>query len=285
MNRPENDKLWLVVNRASGSNDPDTVANLEASLRRHGANLDQTIDVRDNSDLSPAALDAQGVTCLAIFTGDGTVSSVIGGLEGWDGHVLVLPGGTTNLLAKALHGQDVALAPLLDRYAAGQLQPVRRHGVAWHGGMAVCEVLAGPGAIWGDVREEMRDGNVAGVAATAIEAARQSGGSAQVRIAQPAMGLDTGYGGVRIVPQDHGLTVDGYGAEGFADYLRQGLALLRRDFREGPHDDLGQHGRLVCQSLDGSPIELLIDGERETGGAEEHFSLAPITVDLLATTG
>ena len=61
------------------------------------------------------------------------------------------------------------------------------------------------------------------------------------------------------------------GAETIADYARQGVALLRRDFREGPHDELGWHRAIVCRSSD--PIELMIDGERATGSCEERFEV------------
>lgn len=77
------------------------------------------------------------------------------------------------------------------------------------------------------------------------------------------------------------MAVQGYGAEDIGDYLKQGVAILKRDFREGPHDELGRHDEIVCRSLEDAPIELMVDGERKEGGAEERFSLAPLDLDLL----
>ena len=59
--------------------------------------------------------------------------------------------------------------------------------------------------------------------------------------------------------------------------------MLQRDFRDGPHDELGTHPQLLCRSADGGPIELMIDGERATGATELRFSLATLALNLLAT--
>ena len=277
-----NSPLWLVVNPASGSNDETAQQALIDSLTEAEHAPDRLIDITKSPDLSPAALDAAGVATLAVFTGDGTLSSVIAGLGGWQGNVLVLPGGTTNLLAKALHGEDVTLESAVEAFTKGTLTPVQRTGIAWSGGLAVCELLAGPGATWSDVREELREGNLVAMAQTAVEAARQSGNGALVRLCEPDIGKAEGYGGVRLVPEAAGLVVDGYGAESVADYLKQGLALLRRNFREGPHDELGAHHKVHCETVDGAAMDLMVDGERLTGNPEETFSLAPLPVNLLA---
>ena len=116
-----------------------------------------------------------------------------------------------------------------------------------------------------------------------MEAVRQSTGGAMVRVIDPVLGREEGYAGVRMEPLGDAMSADGYGAQGIADYVRQGIALLRRDFREGPHDELGHHRAVTCESIDGSPIELMIDGERATGQSRETFSLAPLPVNLLAS--
>lgn len=276
--------LWLVTNHASGSNDDAALAALAEAFAAAGIAPARRIDFAqgDGADLSAALLHRAGATHLVIYAGDGTVSAVLSQVEGWSGAVLVLPGGTMNLLAKALHGPDVAAAPLLAALGRGELRPSRSAVIGWSGGKAVCEVLAGPGACWSDVREELREGNVIGVAQTAIGAASKStDGTALVRIVDPPLGKPGGYSGVRLVPSEGGIVVQGYGVEGLGDYLRQGIALLRRDFRDGPRDELGQVPSLVCRSVDGSPIDLMIDGERAQGSASERFERVPLAVNLL----
>lgn len=275
--------FWLVINSASGGNDEASLAALRAAFDMAGCSPDRIVDCCDEALPDRAALEAAGVAALAIFTGDGTISTLVPTLEGWAGQVLVLPGGTANLLAKALHGHQTA-AELVAAFGHRALHPVQRHCVRFPGHIALIEVLAGPGATWSDVREGLRDGDLAEVASKTVEAVRQSADGSKVAVIDPVLGRADGYAGVRLEPRSDGLMVDGYVSETLGDYLKQGVALLKRDFREGPHDELGQHSALTCRTVDGAPIELMIDGERAVGPAEVWFELSVLNVNLLAST-
>jgi len=266
---------WLVANDASGSNDETALSAIEAIL-----NPGRVLDAGSHDLPDRRALERAGVDRLVVFAGDGTVNAVVSGLQGWGGQVLVLPGGTANLLAKALHGERGALDVLRD---LERMFPIRRSCIRSSCGLALIELLAGPGASWSDVREGLREGDVAELAARTVEAVRLSTVGPMVAILEPQIGREQGYAGVRLCPGDDVMTVSGYGAETAADYFRQGLALLRRDFREGPHDDLGTHRQIVVRSLEDQPVDLMIDGERRTGTPQERFLLAQLPVNLLAT--
>lgn len=274
--------LWLVANRASASNDQETLEKLIDTLGEAGCAADRVLDIQTDSLPTPADLDGCNVGTLAVFAGDGTVNAVVTGLEGWAGQVLVLPGGTKNLLARELHGEDSS-AEIVARFAARTLTAVQRPAMRCSAGTALVEMVAGPGATWADVREEMRDGSLGDIASTAIDAAKDTLAGPQILIDQPAGGRGDGYSGVRLSLADAGMAVDGYGAQGIGEHIAQGVALIKRDFREGPHDELGQYLEVACRMADGSPIELMIDGERATGAAQEKFSLAPLAVNLLAS--
>ena len=272
------ERACLIVNAASGSNTPEACDALGSGLKAQGIAIARTVAVPDDALPTPAELDAAGISLVAIYTGDGTLRSALTGLEEWGGAVLVLPGGTTNLLSKALHG-DRPFEEILAELP--RMQRRRRPCLRSEAGAAVIEVVAGPGAKWSDVREGLREGDVAAVASTAVDAAQASAGGSTVVLSQPNLGKPEGYSGVRLTPTREGIEVEGYGAETIADYFAQGIALLRRDFRSGPHDDLGFHPSVRCVSVDGSPIELMLDGERDCGGPEMQFSLAELKVDLL----
>ena len=278
----QDSKIWLVTNSASGSYSEATVQDLAERFTHAGLPLDHVVTIPHEPPPDRAALEAAGVTMLVIYTGDGTINGVVTGLFGWGGRVLVLPGGTQNLLAKALHGDGDAAA-VVATVGTGKAEAVNRYVIRTSQGDALCEVLAGPGAKWSDVREAMREGDLGGMATTLGEAIGQSAGGALVRIAEPALGKAEGYPAVRVHPLDGHMIVDGYGADTVAEYAQQGLALLRRDFREGPHDKLGEHPAIVCRSDES--IELMIDGERVTGGLEERFEIFPCPVEFLATNG
>lgn len=276
MDRP--DRAWLIVNAASGSNTPAAVEELRQCLAANGVAVARTIAFPDEDLPAPADLDAAGVGLLILYTGDGTINSAMARLSGWGGAVLVLPGGTTNLLSKALHGDRP-----LDEICAHWLRMKRTRRPCIHSaaGTAVIEVVAGPGAKWSDVREGLRAGDVAAIASRTVEAAQASAGDSTVVLARPDIGRPEGYSAIRLTPTAEGIEIEGYGATTIADYLAQGMALLRRDFRTGPHDELGLHPSLNCASVDGSPIELMLDGERDCGPPALQFSLAELEVDLL----
>lgn len=274
-------RACLIVNAASGSNTPEACDALRGGLRAHGIEIERTISVPDDRLPTPAELDGAGITLAAIYTGDGTLRSAITGLEGWSGAVLVLPGGTTNLLSKAIHG-DRTLEEILPEVP--RMTRSRRNCLRSEAGRAVIEVVAGPGAKWSDVREGLREGDVAAVASTTMEAAQASAGGSTVILTDPDLGKPEGYSGVRLTPLSDGIEVEGYGADTVADYLAQGMALLRRDFRTGPHDELGLHPQVHCASVDGSPIELMFDGERDCGSSKLTFSLAELDLDLLTAS-
>jgi hypothetical protein len=271
---------WLCVNAASGSNDDAAISAVTQAFTAVGAAPQRVVDVVQDGLPTRAELAQGAVTRLAVFAGDGTTNAVVTALEGWGGQILVLPGGTANLLARALHGERDAPTIIHD---LRRLRPRRRSCIRTSQGTALIEVLAGPGATWSDVREGLRDGDLPGVAASSLTAIRHSTAGSMVAISEPPLGRSDGYSGVRLEPAAGVMLIEGYGAETVADYFRQGLALLRRDFRQGPHDDLGAEREIVCHAQGDDPIELMIDGERRTGAHEERFSLAELTVDLLAS--
>lgn len=271
-------RACLIVNAGSGSNTPEACDALISLLEAHGLDIARRVSVPDDALPKAEELETADIGLVVIYTGDGTIRSTLCRLEGWGGAVLVLPGGTTNLLSKALHG-DRSLADILADLP--RMRRSRRQCLRCEAGTAVIEVVAGPGAKWSDVREGLREGDVAAVASTAVEAAQASAGSSTVILSHPDIGRPEGYSGIRLTPLDAGIEVEGYGAATVADYLAQGMALLRRDFRTGPHDDLGLHPLVHCASIDGSPIELMLDGERHCGPPDLKFSLAELAVDLL----
>lgn len=275
-------KVWLVCNPASGSNDDAAVAAVAQAFADAGLKLARIVRFPDDPAPRPADLDQAGVDILAVFGGDGTTHAIVAGAWGWGGAVLVLPGGTMNLLAKRMHG-EVPAPQIVARLASGSLRTARPPVIHSRHGIGLTGALAGPGTVWNEVREAMRSANILDFVATAREAIAQSANGPKVMCAEVDCGREDGYAAITVVPRDEGLRANGYYAESLADYAGQGIALLNRNFRDGPHDELGIHRqlRLVCPS--GEPMGLLLDGEPFDGGAEEIFELAPCEVDLVTT--
>ena len=270
---------WLIYNGASGSHDDAALQQLIAALSAAGHAPAKVLDCKDGTPGADEA-NADGLGMLVVHGGDGTLSRTLGGLEGFGGTVLPLPGGTFNLLAREMFGERDPLE-IVALLGDSGLVPTRRACIRGEGVLALAELLAGPGAKWADVREELRESNLGEMIVKGWDAAATSAVGPMVALAEPAVGSAEGYAGIRLCPRSAGMTIDGYRAEGLGDYLQQGIAILRRDFREGPHDELGTARRVVCRSLDNAPIPLMVDGERREGASGLTFSLDTFDCDLL----
>lgn len=275
-------EIWLVYNRSSGSNDEAALAELETALAGAGFSITGRTCFPDDAAPGVENLRSSGADCLAVFAGDGTVNSVVTGLFGWEGAVLVLPGGTMNMLSRRLHG-DSEPELIVERLAAGHGRTVRPAIIRSRLGDGLSGVIAGPGTVWNDVREAMRHADVLDFVGSTIEAITASTDGPRVKCHMPARGRDGGYPAITIVPGEDGLTAEGYYAETLADRARHGAAILQQDFRSGPHETLCVNPLVELASIDGEPMGLLIDGEPHEGGAREKFVLARCEVDLLAT--
>ena len=276
------DTVWLVLNARSGSNEDAAIANLRDHCARRNLTLAHEIRFPDEELPTAAALDEAGISCLAVFTGDGTLNAAITKLYGWSGSILVLPGGTMNLLSRRMHGEAEA-AEILDRIADGAFRKVRPQVARCDAGDALAGLLSGPGTAWASVREAMRDLDLGALAAETGEALVETTSGAFVRMVEPPRGTREGYPMIEFTPSHRGLQLDAYHAKDPGDFLRQGWALLRRRFRDGPHDRLGLFDEVTLENCEGEPIGILVDGEPASLGSRATFSVAACEVDLLAT--
>jgi hypothetical protein len=275
-----NRNIWLVRNEASGSNDEEALAALEGHCAEAGFHLARQICFPDEGLPAPAELDRAGIELVAVFTGDGTASSLVAALAGWSGAILVLPGGTMNLLYHRLHGQR-EMAEVIALAASGQARRRRPGVIRCPQGTATVDLLAGPGTSWYEVREAMREADMLAVADSAAQALGETLGDPGIACRE--VGREEGYPLVMLTPHDGGIEISGFHAETPGELVAQGWALLRRNFREGPHDVLGLLSRVTLHSTDGRPFGLLLDGEKKEAPGTQEFVLAPCEVDLLAT--
>lgn len=274
--------IWLVSNRFSGGHDEAAQAALEQACEAHGFHVVRRTVCPDEVLPTRANLEAAGVDRVAVFAGDGTINSLIAGLTGWGGAVLVLPGGTMNLLYHRLHGAR-SMEDVVAAVARGQARLHRPGVIRTPLGDAYAGLLAGPGTSWGRVREAMREADLAELAQGTIVAIEETFTGELIACLDPPLGKREGYPLLSLTPHDDGIEVEAYHAETVAQYLEQSWALLKRDFREGPHDRFGRVRKLTLASTRGSPFGLLIDGEQAEAGPKVELRLAECEVDLLAT--
>ena len=95
-------RAWLIVNPSSGSISGAMSADPLAAipgLAPAGISI-----FPDRPLPTPEQLTAARIELLVLFAGDGTIAAAATALDRWAGRVLILPGGTMNMLARRLHG-------------------------------------------------------------------------------------------------------------------------------------------------------------------------------------
>ncbi len=254
-------QLWLIVNRASGSFDETIIERVLEAAQRSGGTLANVIALPDDDLPTREALEAAGVDMLAIYTGDGTINGTCAKIGEWGGRVLVLPGGTMNLLSRRLHGEDADPAEIVARALAApdRTQPVTvlESDDPELDVTGLVGAFVGPTTAWGDVREVLRHRDIGGLLEAIPRAVRETFGGDQVFVA----GSDQTYPAIYVEPVDGKLDLMGYSADGAGDLLSHGFAWMGGDFRNGPHDDLGSCTEVTIDSEAGT-VGLLVDGER-----------------------
>lgn len=273
--------FWLVHNDASGSNDSEALEQMSSSCTDCGLRVAYRSCFPADDLPTPAMLDAGGIDLVAIFAGDGTVNAALQALAGWGGQVLVLPGGTMNLLYHRLFG-DMDLEDVLRLAGKGDLR-VRRPGIIRSDlGDAYAGLLAGPGTSWNDVREAMRNTDVLAMATESREAFLRTLQDEPLRCAKPPLGRAEGYPLLLLEPHDETIALYAYHAETTAEFVDQLLALAKHDFRQGPHDHIGEADELMLASVGAEKFGVLLDGEPAEAAGPTQFRLATCEVDLLA---
>jgi len=267
-------RVWLIANSNSRATDETMIAGACEAIRGAGAEVVRTIDLA--SEVLPEAAD-NPPDMIASLGGDGTANAVIRRFGTEDGPaLLILPGGTMNLLAQRLHGE----APLVQvvESALSQGRIVALPLIEGPNFLSLVGVIAGPASAWADVREDLREGAIEELI-TDVKAALEA------TFAGPAVRLRghlDDHAALFVEARADGLHVHDIRAESTLDLIRHGWAWLRRDFLGGPTERLEKGRDIVIESSD-AEIMLLVDGEMSSASAPLTLSWGSCPARLIAT--
>ncbi len=151
-------RLWFITNPHSGTADAKKAQAIEVVCEERGLTFAGRTDFPDDDLPEPAELDAAKVDTVVLFAGDGTINAAVCALAKWKGAILILPGGTMNLLAKKLHGDQDPAAIVTAASVTTDLVALPFVEAGKH--RAMVGLIVGPAASWFRAREHVRAGRL-----------------------------------------------------------------------------------------------------------------------------
>lgn len=262
------ERLWFITNPHSGSTSAAKCDAVEAVFEERGLTLVGRTHFPDDGLPTPESLDAERVDTVVLFAGDGTINAAVCALAEWGGAVLILPGGTMNMLAKVLHGD--AQPHDIIHAAHERARRVSLPFVEAGSHRAFVGLILGPAAHWVRAREAARKGRLRAVLAAARNSWRRTFARG-IRLTG-APGLRKSYQAVFVTPVDGGLRVAAIDARDWRSIVELGWDWLTGEWAAARAVDTIRVNRLGTAG--DKPVMALFDGEP-----------AMLEADVVATAG
>jgi diacylglycerol kinase family enzyme len=251
-------RIWFITNPQSGSSDAAKTEAILAACDERGLALVGRTDFPDDDLPTPETLTAVKADTVMLFAGDGTINAAVCALADWDGAILVLPGGTMNMLAKSLHGDAdpaaiIAAAHEQERRVSLPFVEAGKH-------RALVGLIVGPAANWYRAREHIRARKLADLWPAIRTAWRRTFGKG-VRLTG-APGFPHEAQAAYIHPRGGGLAVMAIDARDFRSIANLGWNLITGDWVAAHAVTELETQRLTVAER--RPVLALFDGEPVT---------------------
>lgn len=272
-------RVGALLNRSSGSCDVEAEKDLTAILNEAGIEP-VSVWCGGGEDLEDALSEASRdkIDLLIVLGGDGTIRAAAETCAAGGVYLVPLPGGTMNMLPKALYGNRAWREALRDTLAAPETQAVHGGQVGDHR-FFVAGIFGGP-TLLAEAREAMREGDIAGALEKGVTAIRQAlNTELEYRFADRAPGRAEAVAVLcpltsnELDNDEEVLEAAAIDIAGGADALRLALTAAFRDWRQDPTVDRAKVVRLDLVGQE--PIPALLDGERFTLSTKAEITLAP----------
>lgn len=267
-------RLWFITNPNSGSSDSAKADAILAAFAERGLTLAGRTDFPDGALPTPGALAEANADTVVLFAGDGTINASVCALADWDGAILVLPGGTMNMLAKSLHGDADPAAIIVAAHARERRVALPFVEAGKH--RALVGLIVGPAANWYRAREHIRERKLADLWPAVRTAWRRTFGKG-VRLAG-ATGFPPQAQAAYVQPHGDGLAVMAIDARDFRSIADLGWNLITGDWVaahavteiETPRLTIAER-RPVLALFDGEPVMLDPATEIRAGRTRDQF--------------
>lgn len=261
-------KVFALVNTAAGSVGPDGKNRMLRMLSRSGISADVVVFDPESAASQVQSLLAKTPDLLVVWGGDGTHRTALSMAGVGSDSLVLLPGGTMNLLTKWIHGDkpwDIILQSIIARRARRTLDAGRVDDALFF-----CAMIAGAPAQFALAREDVRAGDF-GKALRDTGLALETAGHLHLK-AHTGLGADLPAANVVAamvgpLSRSRGMEVAGLDVPSPAAALGLAWSSLRSGWRNLKAVDIQITQTLTVADPDGRTIPVIMDGEQIDLGA------------------
>jgi diacylglycerol kinase family enzyme len=273
-------KTIALFNPASGSVPPDGAEKLRVALEGagvYGAELIEADPIDCAGQLKKLA--AGNPDMFVVWGGDGTLKAALEIVGKTTPNLLLLPGGTMNLLPKQIHGEKPWDKIILDVLASPKRKMLPAGAV--NGEMFFCAMLAGAPAQFAEARESLRRGELVRAAAEARAAIDTLHTLALTATYNDGYSFEGGHlpttsiiGAVigSLAKSGHGMEVAALADPTAGGALNVVWTSFFSDWRAAPGVHAMPATSLEIDNADGGEIPLIADGEHIAAGSKVRIT-------------
>jgi diacylglycerol kinase family enzyme len=153
-------KVGVIINTSSGSYDSESEQKMLSILTGAGV-VELTVWCGEAKEMERFFAEAAGrkLEVLIVLGGDGTIRTAAEACAEKGSYLIPLPGGTMNMLPRALY-RDVSWEEALEKTLTAPSTKVLSGGRVANKRFFIAAIVGAP-ALWTQPRESMRDGNIA----------------------------------------------------------------------------------------------------------------------------
>jgi diacylglycerol kinase family enzyme len=278
-------KVGAIINTSSGGCDSESEIEMLDILKGAGVtNCKTWCGGSDQIERAFAEAAMHKPEVLVVLGGDGTIRTAAEACTGSDTYLLPLPGGTLNVLPRALYGES-SWQEALKETVANPLTKELSGGRVGHKLFFVAAV-AGPPGLWMEAREAMREGHIlnavekAGVAFKAMfDTTIQYFISPEVNGEAKIVAVICPLISEQMSDSDQALEAAAIDVENAAELLGLASAAAFGKWRDDESVTLTKTHHVSVQSK--KDIPLFLDGERVKVGKNAEISFVPSAVNVI----
>jgi diacylglycerol kinase family enzyme len=281
-------KVGAIINTSSGGCDSESEAEMLDILKSAGISDCKTwCGESDQIEQAFAEAASHKAKMLAVLGGDGTIRTAAQACSGTDTYLLPLPGGTLNMLPRALYGEVAwqdALRSTLTAPATKWLSAGRTGNELFF----VAAIVGGPG-LWMEARESIRERHIVDAVEKSAVALRAmfeeklrysmspgtTGQADAVAIICPVVSE-------QMSDSEQSLEAAAIDVENAAELLRLATAAAFGKWRDEESVRLTKTHEIAVHS--NRDIPLFLDGEKVNAGKRAEITFVPRAVNVIVPT-